>query len=153
MNTLLASVLILGIIILSFGVINRLFFNCDTTKAISLIAMATGTICLVFFVVASTFIRNNEIISQEIEERAIVTMATVIAYEPVISILGRTIGFRLVAEQEIDGIRYVFRSGRFNSGNPVHDFPAGSTVPVLFDPIDSSNNRIDKELTISEGVE
>ena len=123
--------------------------NCVKEDIKKLIAIAISLAGLVFFVVTYNSISNNEIIkSQEIEERAIITTATVIGYEPVISVAsGRTIGFRLVAEQEIDGIRYVFRSGRFILGNPIHDFPAGSTVPVFFDPLDSNNNRIDKDTT------
>ena len=105
----------------------------------------------VVLVILMTSLRNDVVRESRLEEefryRAVSTTAIVIASEPRTNIFGATVSYTLIAEQEINGMRFTFRSrGNAFRDNPIHDFQIGDTVPVLFDPIDASNNRIDMDL-------
>ncbi|MCL2220830.1 MAG: DUF3592 domain-containing protein [Oscillospiraceae bacterium] len=115
-------------------------------KVFVLVPIAIGIIFLLFGIMEINDARNNDAALQKFMERTSRTTATVIDVEPVTNFFGGTIAYRIVAEAEINGTRHVIRSSRpFFDNNPIHEFPIGSTVPVLFDPLDPSNNRFDMD--------
>ncbi|MCL2220828.1 MAG: DUF3592 domain-containing protein [Oscillospiraceae bacterium] len=147
MITLFYIFSVLGFIASSAGVILLLIgVNDDYSKGKTngLIVAIMGIVLILISGMQINNIRNSEAELQEFIESASRTTATIIDTEPVTNLFGGTIGYRIIAEAEINGTRHIIRSSLF-SNNPIHEFPIGSTITALFDPLDPSNNRIDMD--------